>query len=673
MRSLLWLLGGALVACSPSVEDAGPGGGAGGAGGGGLPQAVCTMGTQWQAGKTVFHEASAAWGLTGVEGTRIAAVDFDGDGWTDLLVRRGDTTGDDFSALPACCAAKNCAMGTVCTLRYTWLLRNNGHGGFEDVTQKSGFVKPRGDNGGKGRPMTVAAFADVDNDGDVDAYTGVAEPSNAPQSETSEILLNNGDGTFALGPAMNAIRIDKGDGPAAAVFVDYDRNGAIDLFVPQSLANHPRQERLYWGNQTGAFQDVTAQVGMATKSWPGEPLGSAGQSNLDDLNKAKGDAIGWGGAACDLNGDGDPELLASSYGRAPNHLWQFDHGAMSPHYTNRSIDSGYAFDDRVDWHDNESARCWCKLHPTDQDCGGVPPPMYIQCMTDADAFRWDHKTDRNPFRLGGNSGSTVCGDIDNDGDLDLLTSEIVHWDVGSSSDPSELMINGGQSDVKFARPGNAATGLVRTHNGVDWNDGDITGLMFDFDNDGLLDVVINSTDYPGTRAWLYHNEGGGKFTAVPFDQGIDHRRSHGIVAADFDRDGDLDVVVGTSMARCGGADGADCYPTGQIQLFQNDYASGGNWVEIDLRGGDGSNKMAIGARVSVTTKDGVTRTQDVGGGFGHYGQQQDFVLHFGLGTACNAKVTVHWPDKMLTSETFDVVSGYRFAFAQGGQATVKKK
>ena len=56
------------------------------------------------------------------------------------------------------------------------------------------------------------------------------------------------------------------------------------------------------------------------------------------LNRAQGHSISWSGNACDLNNDGNPELLAASYGRAPNHLWL----AGSAGYNNESIDSGYA-------------------------------------------------------------------------------------------------------------------------------------------------------------------------------------------------------------------------------------------------------------------------------------------------------------------------------------------
>ena len=55
----------------------------------------------------------------------------------------------------------------------------------------------------------------------------------------------------------------------------------------------------------------------------------------------------------------------------------------------------------------------------------------------------------------------MCRDVDNDGWVDLLTTEIVHWDVGANSDPSELLFNLGDPAIRFERPGNEATGLTR--------------------------------------------------------------------------------------------------------------------------------------------------------------------------------------------------------------------
>ena len=619
---------------------------------------ICTAGTRWAPGTVAFGEATEAWALTGVQGTRLSTVDFDGDGWPDLVVRRATDAPDQFFDPPACCATSDCAEGVVCPQRRVFLMRNTGAGTFEDVTRSSGLLTNRVETtAGLGRPGQVYAFGDVDNDGDLDVFTGRGDSPDNPQVETSEIMLNQGDGTFALGPAESALRIAAGDAPSGAAFLDYDRNGLLDLWVSEyAWDSSPQNDHLYWGDGTGAFADATVPLGLATQPW----------GALADLNQALAHTNAWSALVCDLNGDGNAELLSASYGRAPNHLWQATGPEGQFQFLNRSIESGYAFDHRVDWSDNEGARCHCQLHPTDEDCAGVPPPQYTACNSDEDVVRWVHQYSREPFRLGGNSGPTLCGDVDNDGDMDLLTAELVHFDVGSSSDPSELLFNTGEANVRFERPGNEVTGLTRVHDMVGWNDGDMSNALFDFDNDGWLDVFIGSSSYPGTRALLFHQVAVGVFEPVPITEGIDHKSSHGAAVADFDRDGDLDVVLGHSRTRCSYGD--HCYPTGDVRFFENLTAQNGNWLQVRLTGGLGTNAAAIGARVTVAAEDGVTQTQEVGGGHGHYGAQHDLTLHFGLGAACRATVTVRWPDALLTEETFELVAGYRFLVTQGEPA-----
>lgn len=597
----------------------------------------CTAGTAWTPGTAAFHEVGQIWGLADIEptGVRLSVTDLDGDGWADLAIRKAG-------------GARDALEGGA---RASWLLHNLGDRRFEDVTLSSGFVTPRG-GGAVGRPVEIAVWADVDDDGDLDAFTALTADAGA---ETSEILLNDGTGHFTLGPEDSDLRKAPGFAGGAS-FTDFNRDGFVDLWVGYG-GGIPAQDRLFVGLGDGEFVDVTKLYGLETQAWRDPAILDAGH----------GHTVAWGTDACDLNGDGVPELLAASYGRAPNHLFE-GHldagGAVS--YENRSVASGYAYDDRTDWTDNESARCWCHLHPTAPGCDGVPPPAYIVCTSDADAFRWDHAQDRDLWRLGGNSGTTVCADVDADGDLDLLTTEIVHWDVGSSSDPSELLFNTGETPLRFERPGNEATGLTRPHT-VPWDDGDMTGAVFDFDNDGRPDVYVGSSDYPGTRGWLWHQRADGTFEAVPVAEGIDHESSHGIAVADFDRDGDLDVAVGHSRMRC--STGDHCYPDGRVRLFQNDLGQDGNWVQVDLVGGEGTNRAAIGARVTVRAA-GVVQTQEVGGGHGHYGLQQDRVLHFGLGADCSAEVEVRWPDAEGTTETFVLPAGYRFRLVQGQSPAV---
>lgn len=594
---------------------------------------VCGNQPAWSPGTSLFEEATEAWGLIGVEGTRLAVTDLDGDGHADLLVRRGGTVADDFGGV-----------------RNTWLLRNTGDG-FEDVTQASGLLTTRQAlDPAIGRPAEVVASADVDNDGDLDIYTGISTAdAMISLGETSELLLNQGDGTFALGPASSELRMaEQTDAVAGASFTDINRDGLIDLWVTE----HALQDRLYYGDGTGAFIDATAGSGLATVAG----------GDVEQLNDGAVHSRAWSALACDLDGDGYPELLAGSYGRSTNHLWRgyFDEESGFVRFAANQLESGYARDDDYEWQSNQFARCYCQANPTAEDCAGVPAPQ-ITCNTP----NWNHASDREPYRLGGNSGATACADLDNDGDMDLYTGEIRHWWAGLGSDMSEPLINDGSGT--FERPGREALGIVVDHvTGTAWDEGHMSLTTLDFDNDGLRDVYVGASDYPGNRGLLFHQRDVLQFEAVSIEDGFEHNRSHGVVTADFDRDGDLDLIVGHSRARCDANAPNDCYATPQIRAFENVYGQGGNWLQLSLEGVT-ANRSAIGARVRVTA-GGVTQTQEVGGGFGHYGAQDDLVLHFGLGDACEAEVEIRWPDEELQVQQLTLPGGHRFAITQGERA-----
>jgi hypothetical protein len=610
---------------------------------------VCDKpGYAWSPGTAIFEEKTEEWGLKDVRATRFSVLDFNGDGWPDLAARIG--SGDDFGP-----------GGT----RVFWLLKNNGNGSFSDVTQASGlFTQRYGTDPNKGRPGDVLAAGDVDNDGDLDIATAVAKHELIPNQETSELMLNNGDGTFVLGPKENEFREEnKYSVPAGVTFTDYNRDGLLDIWMPHNMVggmSQPLQDRLYRGMGNAMHLDVTLKAGLKTEPWILPPVA---------LNEGRGHSWAWSSAACDFNNDGAPDLLAASYGRAPNHLWQGGSPDNGWVFTNRSVASGYAYDDRMDWSDNESARCFCHLHPDAEDCDGVPPPQYTKCDTDADIYRWDHTMDREPWRLGGNSAQSTCEDVNNDGFLDIFTGEIVHWDVGSSSDPAELMVNSGEGDIRFLRPGNEVTGLTKLHEHIDWNDGDMTNQVFDFDNDGWMDIYVGDSDYPYCRGYLYHQIAPERFEEVALDDFFEHLRSHGVVAADFDRDGDLDLVVGHSLMRCGGDYPADCYEEPIVRFFENKVGAQGNWLQIWLVGAGGSNRSAIGAQVRVTTGE-FTTVREVDGGHGHFNTQKDMVLHFGLGTSCVAEVEVRWPDAALTTQTFTLVGNQRYTVKQGEEPKI---
>lgn len=609
---------------------------------------ACHPGTRWTPGKKAFAEATAEVGIEGAVGYRLSVTDLEGDGWPDLLVRDGE--GPDVFAEGG--------------ERHRWVLQNDA-GTFEDVTEASGLLLRRGAADGTGRPGEVMVSGDVDSDGDLDVWVGRSVPTGiAADGETSELCLNDGAGVFSLGPAASPIRFaGKPSIPAGATWVDYDRDGHLDLWTVHNMGggmSSPLQDRLFRGDGAGGFEDVTDAVGLTTSIW----------TVTSELNAGLGHSWAWSSAACDLDGDGLQELLAASYGRAPNHLWRAAHGANGVFFENVSVSSGYAYDDRLDWTTNQSARCWCLDHPADEDCdlvtGDTDPNLCAQLKAAfGPSYRWNHAGDREPWRLGGNSATTVCRDLDHDGDTDLVTSEIVHWDVGPSSDPAEVLVNTGEADLRFERPGDEALGITRFDPEPTWDHGDMTALVVDFDNDGWPDLYRGSSDYPYAKAWLYHQEAPLSFEWVPFEDSFEHKKAHGAVALDLDRDGDLDLALGHSHMRCDVSPPGDCYPTRQVRVFRNLMGdAGSNWLQVDLEGGPGSNRAALGARVEVTA-GGFTQTREVDGGHGHFGTQEERVLHFGLGAACAAEVRVRWPDAKGTEETWVLGGGARYRLVQG--------
>jgi len=612
--------------------------------------------------------------------TSLRSGDLDGDGYPDLVT----TGGEGFPTRPAAATGDRRDKAGSRT-RNVFMNRPDPSDPlgkrriFVDATEESNLLATRDGKGGYA--FGVASLGDVDNDGDLDVVVG---PSDAGQGSRASddpagVMYNDGRGQFSLGPTGTALDRVTGFAPSTAALLDFDKDGALDYLPGAFKAPAPNLQSpmLLRGMGDGSFTNRAPALGFPKVCTP-------------TMDRAPPCAPAMGVSACDLDMDGDQDILFASYHREPNQIWRND-GAS---FVEIGLETGLASDELQDFSDDESYRCYCRNRPG--VCDPQPPapdPVVCEgygfqlcqggkcifdttmsCTSDDECFGdgrgWFAGYSDQSWQLGGNNYSLACGDIDNDGDMDIMTGTIRHGDVGKSSDASELCLNDAAPGAilgRFRRPGPQATGIDRSafEQGKGWDTGDLTTTMVDLDNDGLKDLYLCSSDYFDNHGWVYHQRPDHTFEDVTQVSGIGQEQSRGITFFDFDRDGDLDVAIGTSTARVGGH--------ATLFVYENLAGQDRNWLQVALEGGGlgRTNRSAIGALVKVTA-GGVTQQQEIQGGHSFSGTQNELVLTFGLGSACAVdKLEVRWLDAANTVETFvDVTPNRRVRLTEGSGVVV---
>ena len=510
-----------------------------------------------------FRHNNGAYGgklLPETLGSGCAFLDYDADGWQDILLVNGmDWAGH---------------KKRRSTLQ---LFRNNRNGTFSDVTRSAGLdVELYG--------MGVAV-GDWNNDGFPDLFvTCVGQ---------SRLFRNTGKGAF-----VDVTRASGLDGRLAfstsALWVDFDRDGFLDLFVcnyvrwsvehdvfcsldgKQKSYCTPEAYRgetcwLFRNRGNGTFEDVTARCGI-----------------FDSSSKSLGVAM------LDYDQDGWPDLFVAN-DTQPNRLYR---NLRNGTFQDVAIRAGVAFSE------DGKARAGMGVDAADFDNSGRPglavtnfdnemiglyraqsPGLYQDLAMRAGIG----PASRNTLGFG-----CVFADLDLDGALDLVVAN------GHIDDT----VRGIRGNVGYAQPPHLFL-----------NQGNLTFR-------DVASVV------------------GGGFAQPKVGRGLAY--------GDFDRDGDLDLIMTTN--------------NGPAVLFRNDQLVGNRSVRVRLTGTQ-SNRDAIGASVSVFY-EGTTQSRLVKSG-SSYLSQSELPVTFGVGQRDRIdRIVVNWPSGR-TEEAKNVASGRAYEWTEG--------
>ena len=502
------------------------------------------------------------------------------------------------------------------------------------------------------------ALFDYDNDGWLDIFVvngwGLKD---FPKGEepTNRLYRNNHNGTFTnVTEKAGLVRHGWGQGVCVG---DYDNDGNLDLFVTYYGRNV-----LYHNNGNGAFTDVTRESGLLQ---PEEHWNT-------------------GAAFLDYNRDGHLDLFVSNY-------VDFEYGTKL--YESNPALVG-------------------QQSPVIYGVAGLKGTRNFLYRNNRDGTFTDVSDSAGISKAAPTYGFTPCvADYDNDGWPDIY--------VANDSTPSLLFVN--NHNGTFRENGMLA-GVAYDANGR--TQGGMGADSADYDGDGLLDIV--KTNFSDEMPSLYHNQGNAFFTDVTASAGLAGETGSvkwGTGFMDFDDDGQPDLLIvsgsiyppGSGMhhelpktesklillrnldghrfanisdqagpafleSRCGrGAAFGDIFNTGRMGvvvnnlndypgLLRNQSPSKNSWLLVKLLGTT-TNRAAIGSQVVVLANNR-RQVQEVRSG-GSFCSQNDLRLHFGLGTAKEARVQVRWLGG--AEETLEHVAANRLVVVQQGKGIIQQE
>ena len=471
-----------------------------------------------------------------------------------------------------------------------------------------------------------AIWIDYDNDGFPDLF--VPNGSSLP----SHLYRNEGNGTFsnqdALLPAGMLGEL------TGAMFADYDNDGDQDIYItvanvtpdiPDGGANILLQNQ--WvenGNavSTPLFIDVAAAAGVDNLA--PVPFGA-----LPGYASFTGAWLDYDRDSCIDLYVGNMDWDEAGTNSNANQLYKNNCDGT---FTDVTVSSG------VDTGDANDMRPTLAFFGGLLTPGDLDPDLYVVNVHDLSPFHHDLIYENNgdgTFTefgttmpgFGDDSGAgmgTAVGDIDNDGDWDIYLSDLP--DPGNEPVAEGNPLYLGNPDGTWSENAAPAAGVESFSS---W------GVNFvDLDQDGFEDLFVGTIAPNNAVQSIYHNNGDGTFDDVTGSSGfVTGFPARGSAVADYDRDGDMDIVQVNLNDR--------------IILFENVSANQGNWLQIKLEA-TVSNRSAIGTLVKATTGS-TTRMRQINGGASAH-SQDELLIHFGLGSATTVDdIEISWPSGVVQS------------------------
>jgi hypothetical protein len=377
------------------------------------------------------------------------------------------------------------------------------------------------------------------------------------------------------------------------VWGDYDNDGDLDVYKVIFFTTEPNQvprDYLLRNNGNETFTNVAEEAGIATlrptQDWT--------------------EAAAWG----DYDADGWLDLYVANYDRTqgggePDFLYHNNRNGTFTNVAGTAIPQDSSCGRGVAWcdYDNDG--------DLDIYIGNYRLQANFLYRNNGDGSFTDVATQAGV--AGGHHTLAVNWvDYDNDGDFDLYTT-VVHG-----------------SNILYQNNGAGIFTDVTQTAGVRGTFDAGGACWADFNNDGFIDLFTQDI-YDNDRFYLYQNNGDGTFTEVPPSQSGIIVGGNGYASswADYDRDGDMDLVTTTRPD-----------PQYTSHLYRNN-GNNNHWIVIKLVG-DHCNTSAIGARVKVVAGN-LSQLREVCGGMG-CGAQNMLPVHFGLGENTSIDLLeVRWP------------------------------